>query len=322
MNGLVLIVISACLVCAQADRTEFQAYLQRYNKIYSAEEESVRFAIYEENVRTINTINSENRGWTAGINMFTDMSWEEFRDSHLFDPQECSATVGNHKMSNIVTKEADPTKDWRDAGVVTPVKNQGNCGSCWTFSTTGALESAHAIKTGDLLSLSEQQLVDCADAFENDGCNGGLPSHAFNYIHYNGGIQGEDTYPYTAKDGRCVYDSTKVIATVQSEVNITEGKENELFDAVTNVGPVAIAFQVASDFSHYTSGVYISSICKSGAMDVNHAVLAVGYGTDDDTQYWTVKNSWGASWGEAGYFRILRNKNMCGIATCASYPVV
>jgi cathepsin H len=237
------------------------------------------------------------------------------------DPQHCSATSkGNYQMSKEQIP-ADNAVDWRRNGVVTPVKNQGSCGSCWTFSSTGCLESMTAIKTGKLLSLSEQQLVDCARNFDN-GCNGGLPSHAFNYVLYNGGIQSEGDYPYTGRDGKCKFDKTKVVATVKDEVNITEGAEDELLDAVTSKGPISIAFQVASDFRFYSTGVYDSTVCKSGPMDVNHAVLTVGYNSTSTKPYWIIKNSWGATWGINGYFWMVRNKNMCGIATCASYPVV
>jgi len=320
MKSLLCLVV--VLTVSSAIQT-FDQFRSVYGKVYGSEEETARrAAIFQQNLAEIDQINSANLSWTAGVNEWSDLSWSEFQVARkLLAPQDCSATVGNHKMRGLPTND-DPSKDWRDAKVVTDVKNQGSCGSCWTFSSTGAIESAHAIKTGSLLYLSEQQLVDCADAFDNHGCNGGLPSHAFNYVHYYGGIQGEDTYPYVGKDLPCASDISRVIATVAGEVNFTEGSETELMDAVTNVGPVAIAFQVASDFSHYTSGVYTSTICKSGAMNVNHAVLAVGYGTDKSVQYWTVKNSWGKSWGESGYFRIVRNKNMCGLATCASYPIV
>jgi len=312
----------ACLVLvAGASALQFNEFTGLYGKVYTPEEYVRRASIYADNLRQIDEINAQNLSWTAGVNKFSDLTWDEFKVRLIRDPQDCSATTGNHRMRGGIVG-ADPAKDWRDNGVVTKVKDQGNCGSCWTFSSTGAMESAHAIKTGDLLYLSEQQLVDCADAFDNHGCAGGLPSHAFNYVHYFGGIQGEDTYPYKGKDTPCVADLKKSIATVASEVNITQDSETELMDAIGNVMPVAIAFQVASDFSHYSSGVYTSTICKSGPMDVNHAVLAVGYGTDKTVQYYTVKNSWGADWGEDGYFRIVRNKNMCGLATCASYPIV
>jgi len=200
------------------------------------------------------------------------------------------------------------------------VKNQGGCGSCWAFGTTGAVEAHWALASGTLVPLSEQQLVDCAGAFGNAGCNGGLPSQAFEYIKHVGGIEASKDYTYTGRDGTCKFSSAKIAAKITGEVNITEGDETALFDAITNVGPVAIAFQVVSDFQSYRSGVYDSTRCRSGPMDVNHAVLAVGYGTLTSKPYWIVKNSWGTSFGIQGYFYMVRNKNMCGIATCSSYP--
>jgi len=165
-------------------------------------------------------------------------------------------------------------------------------------------------------------LVDCAQAFDNAGCNGGLPSHAFEYIFYAGGIETEDDYPYTAKDGTCVADSSKFALGVDYGAhNITAGDEEELKKYVAQQ-PVSVAFEVVDDFGGYTSGVYSSTECGNTAADVNHAVLAVGYGTDTDSgmDYWIVKNSWGTSWGDEGFFKIQRGVNMCGIAECNSFP--
>jgi len=263
-----------------------------------------------------------NLSYTLGVNEYSDLTWQEFSSQYLMAPQHCSATEGNYRVQGVAAN-ADPAIDWRSKGVVTPVKNQGGCGSCWAFGTTGAVESHWALSSGALMSLSEQQLVDCAGAFGNMGCNGGLPSQAFEYIKYVGGIEKGDDYKYTGRDGSCKFSAAKVAAKVTGEVNITEGAESDLFDAVTNAGPVAIAFQVVSDFQSYRSGVYDSTRCKKGPLDVNHAVLVVGYNTDSASgkPYWIVKNSWGTSFGIGGYFLMVRNKNMCGIATCASYPL-
>ena len=220
-------------------------------------------------------------------------------------------------------RPSSTTVDWR-ATIPLLVKDQGSCGSCWTFSTTGAVEAHHFLATGENVSLAPQQLVDCAGAFDNAGCNGGLPSHAFEYLHYFGGQMLEADYPYTAKDGKCVADAAKAAATVSSQVNITFEDEDMLVDAVGRFGPVSVAFQVASDFQHYSGGVYTSTVCGSGPEDVNHAVLAVGYDHDAESglDYWIVKNSWGTEWGvENGYFFMERGSNMCGVADCASFPI-
>uniref|UniRef100_A0A8C9NGW3 Cathepsin H n=1 Tax=Serinus canaria TaxID=9135 RepID=A0A8C9NGW3_SERCA len=233
--------------------------------------------------------------------------------------QNCSATKGNFLRSSGPHPDSI---DWRKKGnFVTPVKNQGACGSCWTFSTTGCLESAIAIATGKLLSLAEQQLVDCAQAFNNHGCSGGLPSQAFEYILYNKGLMGEDSYPYRAKNGTCKFQPEKAIAFVKDVINITQYDEDGMVEAVGKHNPVSFAFEVTSDFMHYRKGVYSNPRCEHTPDKVNHAVLAVGYGEEDGTPYWIVKNSWGRLWGMQGYFLIERGKNMCGLAACASYPV-
>uniref|UniRef100_A0A3Q1FGN1 Cathepsin H n=1 Tax=Acanthochromis polyacanthus TaxID=80966 RepID=A0A3Q1FGN1_9TELE len=196
---------------------------------------------------------------------------------------------------------------------------KGPCGSCWTFSTTGCLESVTAIAKGRLLPLSEQQLVDCAQDFNNHGCKGGLPSQAFEYIMYNKGLMTEMDYPY--KEGICMYRPHLAAAFVKEVMNVTYN-EREMMDAVATRNPVSFAFEVTSDFMQYSSGVYTSTECHNTTDKVNHAVLAVGYGQENGTTYWIVKNSWGSSWGMNGYFFIERGKNMCGLAACSSFPVV
>uniref|UniRef100_A0A8C3V8X8 Pro-cathepsin H n=1 Tax=Catharus ustulatus TaxID=91951 RepID=A0A8C3V8X8_CATUS len=256
----------------------------------------------------------------APLSRFSDLTFAEFKKLYLWsEPQNCSATKGNFLRSSGPYPDSI---DWRKKGnFVTPVKNQGACGSCWTFSTTGCLESAIAIATGKLLSLAEQQLVDCAQAFNNHGCSGGLPSQAFEYILYNKGLMGEDSYPYRAKNGTCKFQPEKAIAFVKDVINITQYDEDGMVEAVGRHNPVSFAFEVTSDFMHYRKGVYSNPRCEHTPDKVNHAVLAVGYGEEDGTPYWIVKNSWGRLWGMQGYFLIERGKNMCGLAACASYPV-
>ncbi|KAL4323948.1 hypothetical protein GQ457_11G017170 [Hibiscus cannabinus] len=298
-------------------------------KYESVEEMKLRFRIFKDSLDLIRSTNKKGLPYTLGVNRefnradlaqfsfkFADWSWEEFQKHRLGAAQNCSATLkGNHQLTDVALPES---KDWREAGIVSPVKEQGHCGSCWTFScdiyafgycsATGALEAAYHQAYGKGISLSEQQLVDCAGAFNNKGCRGGLPSQAFEYIKYNGGLDTEEAYPYTAKDGVCKFSYENVGVKVADSINITMGGEDELKHAVALVRPVSVAYQVIPSFRPYRSGVFSDEKCGHTSQDVNHAVLAVGYGVENGVPYWLIKNSWGAKWGE----KMEMGKNMCG----------
>jgi len=301
----------------------FAAFEEAYAKNYAFDERQVRAKIFAQNYAKIEGHNgNEQNTWTMGVNEHVDLTFDEFRQQRLMVGQDCSATsTQRHEHSMVGIPDYT---DWRQKGGVSPVKNQGQCGSCWTFSTTGCLESAHAIHHGNFFNLSEQQLVDCAQDYDNNGCNGGLPSHAFEYIMSVGGLEEEQDYTYRAVDGECEFDERLAKATVQDTFNITQGDEDQLTLSLAYYNPVSIAFEVVDDFRFYKEGVYSSDTCGNGPTDVNHAVLAVGYGTCKKcgTPFYIVKNSWGEKWGDKGFFKIARGDNMCGVATCASYPIV
>eukprot|EP00978_Attheya_sp_CCMP212_P047780 scaffold429439_cov59-Attheya_sp.AAC.2 len=343
---------------------EFQAWMRVHGKEYHGTDDVVldqKLQVFRENALLVERHNDAfERGWTSYRmsleGPFSDWTDEEFHSTYLMEAQHCSATTHTSSGSLPVTKDEErqgvlPKEvDWRTKGVVTPIKSQGQCGSCWTFSTTGALEAHTCLAYGadctHWTGLAEQQLVDCAGGFNNQGCNGGLPSQAFEYIHYNGGIESEDSYPYTSgsptttnsdphdSTNKCQFDSSKVKAKVTGIFNITSGAEEDIVKAVAKVGPVSVAYQVAADFRLYSHGVYDSfnatlngTVCQDGPEDVNHAVVVVGYGetTSDNSAaipFYIIRNSWGNTWGMEGYFWMVRGKNMCGISDCASFPIV
>jgi cathepsin L len=257
------------------------------------------------------------------MNRFGDLTAEEFKV--LYNGMRINASQivqsGNvHTHDNRF--ELPDSVDWRTKGVVTAVKNQGQCGSCWAFSTTGSVEGMSAIKTGKLVSLSEQNLVDCSGSFGNYGCNGGLMDSAFKYIIANKGIDTEASYPYTARDGNCKFNRANVGATISSYADVQSRSESALQNAIANLGPISVAIDAGhSSFQLYKSGVYYEPKCSPTQLD--HGVLAVGYGTDSGKDYYIVKNSWGTDWGMQGYILMSRNKNNnCGIATMSSYPKI
>uniref|UniRef100_A0A1X7U635 Uncharacterized protein n=1 Tax=Amphimedon queenslandica TaxID=400682 RepID=A0A1X7U635_AMPQE len=308
---------------------EFERWTIKHKKTYAtAEEYNWRLRVYTANHYYVKRLNEGHGPATEfELNQFADLTFAEFKRIYLSSSsQHCRATTGNFQMPVKKNNVEDPVAiDWRKRNVITPVRDQGSCGSCWAFSATSCLSAHLALKTGQLISLSKQQLLDCSRSFNNRGCKGGLPSQAFEYIKYNGGIESESNYNYTAKDGVCRFNSSLVAATVSDVVNITKDAEGDIGTAVANVGPVSIAFEVTKSFQHYKKGVYQGEIevCSQSPDKVNHAVLVVGYNqTKLGEEYWIVKNSWSASWGMDGYFWIRRGHNACGLATCASYPIV
>lgn len=289
----------------------------QHKKTYRADEEAARFAIFQANLDFVEKWNSEGHSHTVAMNHLADLSNEEYQRLYL----GARTTVNNYQAVQETPKAYDPI-DWRKKGYVTPIKDQGQCGSCYAFSAIGSAEGAHFKKTGTLVSLSEKNIVDCSAKYGNQGCNGGLMTNAFDYIIANHGVDTEEAYPYKAQSGKCQFKSSNVGATLSNYTSIAQGSEDGLQKALSTEGPISIAIDAShQSFQLYSSGVYVEQACSSSALD--HGVLAVGIDTDSKGgDYYIVKNSWGTSWGQQGYIWMARNKsNQCGVATMASYPI-
>ncbi|NP_001279669.1 cathepsin L1-like precursor [Callorhinchus milii] len=299
-----------------------------HGREYMQKEDSYRRAVWEKNLKTIQL---HNLGYSMGkhsfdlaMNQFGDMTTEEFHQlmngfqqpdtEHLTSTKDVSTRPKSLKLPGSV--------DWRDKGYVTPVKNQGACGSCWAFSSTGALEGQTFKKTGKLIPLSEQNLVDCSQKQGNHGCNGGMMDRAFTYIQQNNGIDTEASYPYTAKEHPCNYDPRHNAATCHGYRYSEQYDEMALAETVATIGPISVAIDAKHiSFQFYKSGIYQEPRCQS--YNINHAVLVVGYNSQGGNNYWIVKNSFGSRWGNKGYIWMPKDKNNhCGIASYPTYPLV
>jgi cathepsin L len=300
---------------------EFHNWTVQYNKTqyWNSEQNLTRIINnYADNKKYIEEHNSWNPTFTLELNQFADVHYEDWLyhkhfNEHMF-VKDFNAPIEKTEVDGL-----PPSVDWRDQRLVTPVKNQQQCGSCWTFSATGSMEGQHAKKTGDLISLSESQIVDCDVNGTDQGCDGGLMDGAFQYVINNGGIEREDDYPYKPVDGPCKFKKNKVAARFKGYHDVTGG-EAGLKEAVATIGPISVGIDASNpSFQFYKSGVYYEPECSSTMLD--HGVLVIGYGTENGTNFWLVKNSWGESWGMDGYIKMSRDKNNnCGIATQPSYP--
>jgi C1A family cysteine protease len=305
---------------------QFNNFQERFSKRYqNIQELETRFQIFRVNLRNIILHNLDHtQNFTMGINQFTDLTPQEFKDQYVGG---LKAEVGSYgcKTFSSSASGAPSSLDWRTKGAVTTVKDQGQCGSCWTFSSTGAIESAWAISTGKLVDLSEQELVDCATgiSYGSHGCSGGQMEGAFKFVIENGQCSAS-SYPYTSgttkTGGSCQKCTSVVHLTSCSDV---KPNDQVSLKAAVSQQPVAIAIEADTRyFQSYSSGILTSSSCGT---NLDHGVLIVGYGSENGQDYWLVKNSWGTSWGDSGYVKIARSSStndpgICGIAMDPSFP--
>ena len=305
----------------------FDQFLDRFDKFYSGDEYHHRRDIYHNNLQSIEEHNNANNNFNMTVNKFADLHSSElpkgfFQTHRTGWGISLDKTTGCNKFNIQYEPENLPDSvDWREHKAVTDVKNQGQCGSCWSFSSAGAMEGSWAIATGKLLNLSEQQLMDCSTRYGNMACNGGLMDNAFEYAIDNGMCSYEED-PYEGTKETCDLNCSKV-AYFSECIDVTPNNQLDLKAAVAQQ-PVSIAIEADTTvFQFYSGGVLDSPKCGT---KLDHGVLIVGYGSENGVDYWLVKNSWGESWGENGYIKIKRNDStddvgICGIASCPSYPV-
>ncbi|KAK4769820.1 hypothetical protein SAY87_030352 [Trapa incisa] len=307
----------------------YEKWLGRYGRKNRTQvEEQYRFRVYSKNVQRIDYINSLNLPFKLTDNKFAEMTNSEFRKTHLglgyrparHEYQQINGSLENETFEGHVGLSL--SIDWRRRGAVTPVKDQGNCGSCWAFSTVAAVEGINKIRTGHLVSLSEQELVDCDRDGTNNGCRGGQMERAFMFIMGNKGITTERYYSYKGQDGQCNRGKERSrIVTIKGYHRVVPNSEYNLKLAAARQ-PVSVSIDARGLVFQFYAGGVLTGFCGD---NLNHGVTVVGYGVESDLKYWLVKNSWGADWGEGGYVKILRDvsnrRGLCGIAMDASYPV-
>ncbi|CAO2151973.1 unnamed protein product [Urochloa humidicola] len=303
----------------EAMKARHHRWMAEHGRTYKDEAEKAhRYQVFKANAAFVDRSNAAGgKKYRLAINKFADITNDEFLAMYTgFKPVPAGAKkMPGFKYENFTLLEDQQAVDWRQRGAVTDVKNQGQCGCCWAFSAVAAVEGIHQISTGELVSLSEQQVLDCSTNGKN-GCDGGFMDNAFQYMINNGGITTEDAYPYTAAQGMC--QSTQPMVTISGYQDVPSNDEGALATAVANQ-PVSVAID-AHNFQFYNGGVMTGDSC---GMNLNHAVTAIGYGTaDDGTPYWLLKNQWGQNWGEGGYLRLERGTGACGVAKQTSYPLV
>jgi len=297
------------------EEKSFLSWMRDSNQLFTGEEYQTRFGIWMSNNRLIQEHNSAQNGFFLSLNHLSHLTPSEYRSLLGFKPSLRNRAA---KKSNFISNEAI---DWREKGIVNPVKDQGQCGSCWAFSSIQAQESQWAKVHSVLYSLSEQNLVDCVKTCY--GCNGGLMDLAYDYIikYQDGLFMKEEDYPYTPRQGACRFDKTKGVTKITGYINVVQGSEDDLAAKVSQYGVAAIAIDASHySFQLYSGGIYDEKKCSPE--DLDHAVGCVGYGSENGKNFWIVRNSWGQGWGEKGYIRMIKDQgNQCGEANYAIIPI-
>ncbi|XP_077181972.1 cathepsin F [Paroedura picta] len=297
----------------------FKDFLATYKKSYKNQRETERrFQIFAENLKKAQVIQELDQGTAEyGVTKFSDLTEEEFRTTYL-NPLLAKVPHRPMKLATVPSDAAPSAWDWRDYGAVTDVKNQGDCGSCWAFSVTGNVEGQWFLRKGSLVSLSEQELVDC-DSLD-EACGGGVPSNAYEAIERLGGLETEGDYSYEGYAQKCGFSKDKVAVYINSSVAISRD-ENEIAAWLAKNGPISIALN-AFGMQFYRKGVSHPFVLFCNPWMIDHAVLLVGYGTRGQTAFWAIKNSWGTEWGEQGYYYLYRGNRVCGMNTMCTSAVV
>ncbi|XP_070535999.1 cathepsin L-like [Ptychodera flava] len=295
----------------------FNDFIQKYGKKYSTEEFDFRFRVFKSNLAKAEQLQqNEQATGQYGVTKFMDLTEDEFKKFYL-TPVWPAPGVNSQPPAKL-KGEAPESFDWRDHNAVTEVKNQGTCGSCWAFSTTGNIEGQWAIKKKQLISLSEQMLVDCDKL--DEGCNGGLPTNAYAEIMRMGGIMTETDYPYKGVDSSCKFNRTMAKIYINGSMNISQD-EGEIANWLAANGPISIGIN-ANAMQFYFGGISHPWKIFCNPENLDHGVLIVGYGTKDGTPYWIIKNSWGKDWGEQGYYLAYRGGGVCGLNEMCTSAII
>jgi len=317
---LALVVLFATVLAITDEEREFQEFQKTYFKTYSTSEEyNYRLEVFRKNLKKAKELDAKDHSASYGVTKFSDLTEEEFRSTYLMRNFKSPLMRGEEVPVWEATFPQDmPTSyDWTTKGVVTPVYNQAQCGSCWAFSTTESIESMNFLAGNTLTSLSMQQIVDCDT--KDDGCNGGNPPTAYEYVIGAGGLETYANYPYTAKDGSCKFEKSKVAQTIDGWKYVTRDRDEKAMQAFTYTsGPPSVCVD-ASTWDSYRGGVYTRADCGT---QLDHCVQIVGWTVVKSLNAWIVRNSWGKSWGNEGYLYVAMGQDACGIAQeCTSAQV-